>query len=62
MTELIQEIALDCPYCGETVTIAVEADLSGELIQDCEVCCNPWRLQLSDSGGRLRAEVASLDG
>lgn len=59
--EPIQEIDIDCPYCGETVLIAVEADLSGDLIQDCEVCCNPWRLRLTRVDGHLRAEVASLD-
>ncbi len=59
--EPIQEIEVDCPYCGETVSIAVEADLSGDLIQDCEVCCNPWRLRLTRVDGRLRAEVASQD-
>ena len=59
--EPIQEIDIDCPYCGETVSIAVEADLGGELIQDCEVCCNPWRLRLTRAEGRLQAEVASLD-
>ncbi len=59
--EPIQEIDIDCPYCGETVSIAVEADLSGDLIQDCEVCCNPWRLRLTRVEGRLQADVASLD-
>ena len=59
--EPIQEIDVVCPYCGERVSIAVEADLAGELIQDCEVCCNPWRLRLSRVDGRLQADVASLD-
>ena len=59
--EPIQEIDVACPYCGETVSIAVEADLRGDLIQDCEVCCNPWRLRLTQLGDRLQAEVSSLD-
>ncbi len=60
-SEPIQEIDLVCPYCGETVTIAVEADLGGELVQDCEVCCNPWQLRLVRADGRILAEVARLD-
>ena len=59
--EPIQEIEISCPYCGETVTIAVEADLAGELVHDCEVCCSPWRLRLVPADGRLRAEVSRLD-
>ncbi len=59
--EPIQELDVVCPYCGETVTLAFEADLAGELIQDCEVCCNPWRLRLKRVGGKLRADAASLD-
>ncbi len=57
----IEEIEVVCPYCGETVTIAVEADLAGELVQDCEVCCSPWRLLLTRSHGRLLAEATRLD-
>ena len=60
-SEPIQEIRIVCPYCGETVTIAVEADLAGELVQDCEICCSPWRLQLVRTGGRLLAEATRLD-
>ena len=33
---------IDCPYCAEQVEIYVEPDLRGSLVQDCEVCCNPW--------------------
>ena len=59
--EPIQEIEITCPYCGETVTIAVEADLDGELVHDCEVCCRPWRLRLGRSGGQLEVEARRLD-
>ena len=59
--EPIQEIEIVCPYCGEAVTIAVEADLAGELVHDCEVCCRPWRLRLARVDGRLAAEATRLD-
>lgn len=57
----IEEVDLVCPYCGETVTVALEADLAGELVQDCEVCCNPWRLRLGRSAGRRAVTVERLD-
>jgi hypothetical protein len=32
-------IEVQCPYCGERVEIAVEPDVWGSMVQDCEVCC-----------------------
>ncbi|MGH8605032.1 MAG: CPXCG motif-containing cysteine-rich protein, partial [Gammaproteobacteria bacterium] len=37
---------ITCPYCGEAVEIYLEPDIEGSLVQDCEVCCNPWQLQV----------------
>lgn len=41
MTDLVW---VTCPWCGESVEMAVEADLFGEMVIDCEVCCRPWRV------------------
>lgn len=51
-----------CPYCGEDVEIYVEADVRGTFIQDCEVCCNPWRLRVVRHGGERDIEVQRADG
>ncbi len=40
------EFAVQCPYCGEPGNIYVAADVHGTLVQDCEVCCNPWRVDV----------------
>ena len=42
----MDEADVTCPYCGETVTIQLESDggSSQEYVQDCEVCCQPWRV------------------
>jgi hypothetical protein len=52
-----------CPYCGEDVEIYLEPEVRGSLIQDCEVCCNPWQLQVSsgDEGDRY-VEISRADG
>lgn len=50
-----------CPYCGETVELSVEADLVGEMVIDCEVCCHPWRVRLRGRGEDRRVEVDRLD-
>lgn len=51
-----------CPYCGEEVEIYVEADVRGTFVQDCEVCCNPWRLRLVGRGDERTLEVRRADG
>jgi Cysteine-rich CPXCG len=40
-------VEVQCPYCGERVEIAIEGDVWGKLVQDCEVCCNPWQLTVT---------------
>jgi len=53
-----------CPYCGETVEVYLEPDVRGTLIQDCEVCCNPWQLRVSaeDEDGERYVDVCRADG
>jgi hypothetical protein len=51
-----------CPYCGEDVEIYFEADIRGSFVQDCEVCCNPWRLRVVRRGGEREVEVSRADG
>lgn len=40
-------IEVQCPYCGERVEIEIEPDVYGTLVQDCEVCCNPWSVTIT---------------
>jgi hypothetical protein len=51
-----------CPYCGEQVEIHVEPDVEGGLVQDCEVCCNPWLVRVSGNGDERSIEVSRADG
>lgn len=53
---------VDCPYCGEQVEIYLEPDLAGTFVQDCEVCCNPWRIQVIGEGEERYLQVARADG
>ena len=46
-----------CPYCGEAVEIYLEPDVRGTLVQDCEVCCNPWQVRVSGRGEYRTVEV-----
>jgi cysteine-rich CPXCG protein len=51
-----------CPYCGEEVEIYLEPDMRGTVVQDCEVCCNPWRLRIVDGDGERWVEAQRADG
>ena len=51
-----------CPYCGEDVEIYVEPDVRGTFVQDCEVCCSPWRVRVRGSGDRRSVDVSRADG
>jgi Cysteine-rich CPXCG len=51
-----------CPYCGEQVEIYLEPDMRGTFVQDCEVCCNPWRVRIRGSGADRDVEVRRADG
>jgi hypothetical protein len=56
------QFLVTCPYCGEDIEIYVEPDVRGSFVQDCEVCCNPWRVRVVRSGGERDIEVARADG
>ena len=51
-----------CPYCGEPVEICVEPDVRGSFVQDCEVCCNPWRVRVTGRGDERGVSVSRADG
>jgi hypothetical protein len=51
-----------CPYCGEDLEIYIEPDVTGTLVQDCEVCCNPWRVRVIYEDGDRWIEVNRADG
>jgi hypothetical protein len=56
------EFLVTCPYCGEELTIYVEPDVRGVLVQDCEVCCNPWLVRVSHHGDERSVDVTRADG
>jgi hypothetical protein len=53
-----------CPYCNETVEIAIDPG-SGpmqEYVEDCEVCCQPWLVNLQYNGdGTAQVNLVPLD-
>ena len=62
--EAIFEKALDCPYCGETVTVIVDGSvLRQEYVEDCAVCCQPMVVSVEPGGdGSYRVAVERENG
>lgn len=47
---LLEECALECPYCGESISVLVDTSESQQCyVEDCEVCCRPMVLSLEVS-------------
>ena len=56
------QFTVTCPYCAEEIEIYLEPDVSGSLVQDCEVCCNPLRLRIVRDGEERWVDVGRADG
>jgi cysteine-rich CPXCG protein len=53
-----------CPYCGEENEIAVDPGSgdSQEYIEDCQVCCRPWRVMVGyDAAGGVHVHLDPAD-
>jgi hypothetical protein len=62
IVNLPSQFVVTCPYCGEEVEIYVEPDVHGTFVQDCEVCCNPWRVRVQREDGERYVSVDRADG
>jgi hypothetical protein len=40
-------VDVTCPWCHERLELWVDADVSGTFVQDCDVCCRPWRVHVA---------------
>jgi hypothetical protein len=59
----LQESQVYCPYCGEPLTILLDAGDSGvNYIEDCQVCCQPMVVSVTEQmDGDLSVEVRRED-
>lgn len=58
------ETTVGCPYCGEAVVIAIDpgSGASQEYVEDCQVCCQPWRVTVAyGDDGHADCSVQALD-
>ena len=61
--DLIEETSVDCPYCGENITLVLDLSVTSQnYIEDCFVCCQPMQVRYSAENGELiNISVASTD-
>ena len=45
---LIQEMWISCPYCGEHISILADgSEEEQQYIEDCQVCCRPMVIKVT---------------
>ena len=56
MNRLLTEQAIQCPFCGEPITILIDASAGDQdYIEDCQVCCRPIQVSLTTRNGALES-------
>ena len=56
-----EQFVVVCPFCGEECEIFIEEDVHGSFVQDCEVCCNPWLVRVTNSSDGREISIARAD-
>jgi hypothetical protein len=56
-----------CPYCGEVNEVSLDPGSGSiqEYVEDCQVCCQPWRVVVryrADGSADVRADAADGRG
>ena len=51
-----------CPYCGEPIRLIIDESI-GETsyIEDCEVCCRPIVIKITDNTNELEITLLTED-
>lgn len=62
---MIDTLPVSCPYCGETIELLIDP-LGGShqrYVEDCEVCCRPWSVEvrLGPKAETAQVSVSTLD-
>jgi len=55
---------VECPYCGapNEITIDPSGGASQSYVEDCQVCCRPWEVQVTiNEDGEVGIELLTED-
>lgn len=54
MTDLIVHSSITCPYCWETIGVALDTSVpEQEYVEDCSVCCQPIVIHYTATEGAI---------
>lgn len=57
---LQEEILIECPYCGERITVLIDPSVDNQsYVEDCSVCCRPIQFQVVCADGSLISVVVT---
>src|SRR2546422_8261859 len=66
--DLDTEADVTCPHCGATVRLTLDpaGGRAQDYVEDCEVCCRPWRVRVWDdapggAGGELQPGRSGIE-
>jgi Cysteine-rich CPXCG len=47
-------ITIECPYCGQSFEIAVDASEDHQqFVTDCDICCRPMTVSVESHDGQI---------
>ncbi|HEU5262814.1 MAG TPA: CPXCG motif-containing cysteine-rich protein [Gemmatimonadales bacterium] len=58
------EADVTCPHCGETMSVALDpaGGRAQEYVEDCQVCCRPWKVRLwYDATGAAEVQIQAAE-
>ena len=54
MSSWLPEKRVYCPFCGEPITIVIDASAGSQAyVEDCQVCCQPMQVHVEAADGEL---------
>lgn len=59
MMQALQEHWINCPYCGEAISVLIDCSVAEQdYIEDCEVCCRPIEFEVyAEADGNVSVNV-----
>ena len=63
MLNEMRDTRIQCPYCGETISVFIDCSVSDQCyIEDCQVCCRPIDFFVAvDPDGEFNVSVTHED-
>jgi len=55
-------VLAECPYCGSSQELILDPGSVGKMVQDCEICCEPWDMTVTRSrSGVVTVHLERMD-